>query len=76
MNELLELSVSDLAERLQSRKASPVELMEAVLARIDETNDDLNAFVALHDREALLAEAKAAEERIGKGEARKLRTTT
>ncbi|MDJ0787750.1 MAG: amidase [Myxococcota bacterium] len=72
MNELLELSVCDLAERLQSRKASPVELMEAVLARIDETNEDLNAFVALHDREALLALAKASEERIGKGEARKL----
>ena len=72
MSELLELSVTELNERLRSRKASPVELMEAVLARIDATNGDLNAFVALRDRDALLADARASEQRIAKGEARKL----
>jgi aspartyl-tRNA(Asn)/glutamyl-tRNA(Gln) amidotransferase subunit A len=49
-----------------------VELMEGVLARIDETNADLNAFVALHPREKLLAAAKAAEARIARGQARPL----
>ena len=41
MHELLRLSLVDLAETLRSRKASPVEIMEAVLDRIDETNPDL-----------------------------------
>ncbi len=72
MTELLALSLTDLAARLRERRASPVELMEAVLARIDATNGDLNAFVAMHPREKLLAEAKAAEARIARGEARPL----
>jgi Asp-tRNA(Asn)/Glu-tRNA(Gln) amidotransferase A subunit family amidase len=72
MNELLGLSLTDLAARLRERRASPVELMEAVLARIGETNADLNAFVALHPREKLLEAARTAEARIGRGEARAL----
>ena len=72
MNGLLELSLTDLCERLRARRASPVELMEAVLARIDATHGDLNAFVALHPREKLLAAARAAEARIARGEARPL----
>ena len=46
--------------------------MEAVLARIDATNGDLNAFVALHPRERCCAAARAAEARIARGEARPL----
>jgi len=72
VNELLRLSLTELTGRLRERKASPVELMESCLERIDETNADLNAFVALRDRDALLADARAAEERIGRGEARPL----
>jgi aspartyl-tRNA(Asn)/glutamyl-tRNA(Gln) amidotransferase subunit A len=72
MNELLTLPLTALAARLRERKASPVELMEAVLARIDATNADLNAFVAMHPRDKLLAAAKAAEARIARGEARPL----
>lgn len=72
MHALLELSLIDLAAHLQSRRASPLELMEAVLSRIDETRETLNAVVAVRDREALLADARAAEERIGRGEARPL----
>jgi aspartyl-tRNA(Asn)/glutamyl-tRNA(Gln) amidotransferase subunit A len=72
MNELLALPLTELTARLRERKASPVELMEAVLARIDATNADLNAFVALHSREKLLAEARAAEARLARGEARPL----
>jgi aspartyl-tRNA(Asn)/glutamyl-tRNA(Gln) amidotransferase subunit A len=72
MNELLLLSLVDLAERLRTRRASPVELMEAVLGRIAATQGTLNAFVALRPREALLADARAAEARIARGEARPL----
>ena len=72
MNELLKLTLVELTEALQKRKASPVELMEAVLARIDETHADLNAVVAMRDRQALLRDAHATEERITRGEARPL----
>jgi Asp-tRNA(Asn)/Glu-tRNA(Gln) amidotransferase A subunit family amidase len=72
MHELLALSVTELAGRLRARRASPVELMQAVLDRLDEANPELNAFVALRDREALLADARAAEERIARGEGRPL----
>jgi aspartyl-tRNA(Asn)/glutamyl-tRNA(Gln) amidotransferase subunit A len=72
MNELLTLSLIDLVDRLRQRTASPVELMEAVLARIDETHADLNAVVIRRDPEACLAEAKLAEERIARGEGRPL----
>ena len=37
-HDLLGLTLVELTETLRARKASPVELMEAVLARIDETH--------------------------------------
>jgi aspartyl-tRNA(Asn)/glutamyl-tRNA(Gln) amidotransferase subunit A len=72
MNELLGLTLIELTERLRARQVSPVEVMDAVLARIDETHHDLNAVVAMRDREALRREAQAAAERIARGEARPL----
>lgn len=72
MHELLECTLMELTERLRARKASPVELMEAVLARIEETNPDLNAIVARYDAEQLQRAARAAEERIMRGSARPL----
>ena len=72
MHELLTLSLTELTGRLRARRASPVELMHAVLGRIDLLNPRLNAFVALRDREALLAAAAGAEARIARGEGRPL----
>jgi aspartyl-tRNA(Asn)/glutamyl-tRNA(Gln) amidotransferase subunit A len=72
MAELLSLSLVDLTEALRSKKASPVELMREVFSAVDEKNPLLNAVVAERDRTVLLAEARAAEERIGKGQARSL----
>ena len=72
MNELLTLSLVDLADAIHAREASPVELMEAVLDRIDEANPDLNAVVAMRDRNALMDEARRAEERAMDGEPRPL----
>ena len=64
MTELLSLSLVELTERIQSRAVSPVELMQAVLARIDETHADLNAVILRRDPDACLADARAAAERI------------
>jgi len=72
MNELLGLTLIELTERLRARRVSPVELMDAVLARIDATHHDLNAVVAMRDREALRRDAAAAAERIARGAARPL----
>jgi aspartyl-tRNA(Asn)/glutamyl-tRNA(Gln) amidotransferase subunit A len=72
MNELLGMSLTDLTEALRAKKVSPVELMETVFDRIDETNGDLNAVVAMYDRDALRKEARGAEERIQRGEGRPL----
>jgi aspartyl-tRNA(Asn)/glutamyl-tRNA(Gln) amidotransferase subunit A len=57
---------------LRGGELSPVELMEATLARLGTVNNRLNAFVALRDGEQLLEEAKAAAERIARREARPL----
>ena len=72
MHELLTLSLVDLVERLRARRASPVELMEAVLERIAATQSSLNAFTALRGPEPLLADARAAEARLARGEGRPL----
>ena len=69
MNDLLKLTLTELAEAIGTRKTSPVELMEAVLSRIDETHAELNAVVAMRGREELLADAAASEKRVMKGEA-------
>jgi Asp-tRNA(Asn)/Glu-tRNA(Gln) amidotransferase A subunit family amidase len=70
--ELLALSLTELVSRIRARRLSPVELMQAVLARVDAANPELNAIVALREREALLADAHAAEARAARGEARPL----
>ena len=72
MSNPVALSLVDLAAQLHAKKLSPVELMNAVLARIDATNPTLNAVVAMHPRERLLAEARAAEARLARGEGRPL----
>jgi aspartyl-tRNA(Asn)/glutamyl-tRNA(Gln) amidotransferase subunit A len=72
MSELLELTLVELTRTLHGRRASPVELMDAVLRRIDLTHERLNAVVAMRSADALLADARAAEARIAAGDARPL----
>jgi len=69
MSDPLRRPLTEITRLLADRKLSPVELMEATLARIDATHDKLGAFVALRDREALVTEAKAAEVRLARGDA-------
>ena len=72
MHPLLELTLVELRDALRARRASPVELMEAVLSRIDATHADLNALSQRRDPEACLADARAAERRLAAGDPRPL----
>jgi len=70
--DLLRRPLTEVARRLRSRELSPVELLQTTLTRIRDTQEKLNAFVAQREPELLLEKARAAEERIGRGEARPL----
>ena len=43
MDEMLRLSLLELVEALRTRRVSPVELMDAVLDRVEATHPALNA---------------------------------
>jgi aspartyl-tRNA(Asn)/glutamyl-tRNA(Gln) amidotransferase subunit A len=68
----LRWTLVETAGALRARRLSAAELMDGVLARIDATRADLNAVVALYDRDVLRAAARAADARIARGEARPL----
>jgi len=72
MTKLLELSLTDLCRTLTDREASPVDLMKEVFERIDGVNDRVTALVSFADRDKLLADARAAEQRIAEGRGRPL----
>lgn len=72
MSDLLHQPLVHVVDQLARGALSPVDLMEATLARIEALNPRLNAFVLLRDHGALLSEARAAAERIARGEARPL----
>jgi len=65
--ELAYLSIRELARLVQSRQVSPVELVEASLARIGSQNAKINAFVYLNPDYAL-GQAKVAEAALLRGE--------
>jgi amidase len=60
--DLLELSASDLSRSIAARKLAPSEVMAAYLAQIAKVNTSVNAVVSLRDPEALMAEARAADD--------------
>ena len=64
--ELHELSVSELSAAIAARRASPVDVAEAHLARIAALEPRLHAFVELYDKDARLA-AEAADRAIRSG---------
>src|SRR3954468_2359169 len=66
--ELWKLSASDLQTHYRSKALSPVEVTDAILARIDAVNPDLNAFVTVTD-ELAHSQAKAAESAYAEGDA-------
>src|SRR5436190_653946 len=64
---LVRLSLAEAADLIQRRALSPVELLEAVLARIALVDARLNAFTTLVPVEEARAAARAAEREIAAG---------
>jgi aspartyl-tRNA(Asn)/glutamyl-tRNA(Gln) amidotransferase subunit A len=60
-------SIVEMAPRLRGKEVSPLELTRACLERIEKLNPALNAFITV-TAESALAEARAAESEISRGE--------
>jgi len=72
MTDWLRRPLTETAAALARRELSPLELLDAALERIEASAPVLNAFCLVRDVDALRAEARDAEERIRRGEARPL----
>jgi len=64
LNDIVYLSLTEMAESIHAKKISPLELMDAHLLRIGELNPKLRAFVTV-DGERAHAQAKSAEAALG-----------
>ena len=64
---LTALSLTDASRLVRAKEVSPVELTETCLRRIEERNAELNAFITV-TAASVLAEARAAEAEIQRGE--------
>ncbi|HTY79423.1 MAG TPA: amidase [Candidatus Bathyarchaeia archaeon] len=64
-DDLAWMSAVEMAAAIRRKKLSPVEVMKAVLARIERLNPTLNAFVTLMPEQAM-RDARAAERALGK----------
>ena len=69
MTDLHWLSVSKMAEQIAAKELSPVEVMQALLARVEKLDPRLNAFIKV-DGDQALAAAQAAETEIMAGRSR------
>ena len=68
MPELSFKPAHELASLVRSRQLSPVDLMQACFDRIDETNETLNAWSGMRERDELLAEARDMGDAIARGD--------
>ena len=66
MDDLCFMSATEASKLIREKKLSPVELMTAVLERINALEPQINAFSAL-DGEAALCLAKSAEAQVKEG---------
>ena len=64
---MLELSIAEVSELLRRKEISSVDLTNACLARIEQLNPTLNAFITVM-RDSALAQARAAEKEIRTGD--------
>jgi aspartyl-tRNA(Asn)/glutamyl-tRNA(Gln) amidotransferase subunit A len=65
-DDLSKLSIREAADLIRKKKVSPVELTKACLARIDQANPSLNAFITI-TRESALQQAGVAESEVMRG---------
>lgn len=66
-NELNQLTLSEAAQKIRNKDCSAVELTQSVLGRIDALEPKLEAFITVAGEQAL-AQAKAVDDKIAKGE--------
>src|SRR5918911_3337200 len=69
MAELYELTIAEARERLDRGEISSEELTQALLDRIVAVDNQVRAFLAISDEQAL-EQARAADEQRGRGEAK------
>ena len=62
--------VSEIAAAVKSKKVSAAEVMEAHLSRIAAKNENIHAFLGRDDDKAR-AQAKATDEQVARGEAKR-----
>jgi aspartyl-tRNA(Asn)/glutamyl-tRNA(Gln) amidotransferase subunit A len=67
--ELYELSMTEVSEKIRTKEVSPVEVTQSALARLEEVEPTLTAFVTATP-ELALDQAKIAEQEIGDGKYR------
>ncbi|MDR5740693.1 MULTISPECIES: amidase [unclassified Caballeronia] len=70
MNDIVSLDAVALSKAIHTRDVSCVEVMQAYLAQIDRFNPQVNAIVAMQDRDALIAKARQCDEQLSGGESR------
>ncbi len=70
MHPIVTLDAVELAASIRDRQVSCVEVMRATLDQIERLNPQVNAIIALRDRDALLAEARACDDELSRGERR------
>jgi len=68
-SQIHEMTGIQLGRAIRQKKVSCVEVMTATLDRIDRLNPKVNAIISRREREPLLAEAKARDEVLARGEA-------
>ena len=70
MHPIVALDARQLAASIRERSVSCVEVMRATLEQVELVNPRVNAIIALREREPLLAEARACDEELARGELR------
>ena len=65
--DLLELTIAELAPKIRAKEVSPVEVTEAALTKAGRLQPALNSFITLLHEQAMSA-AKEQEEALGRGE--------
>ena len=68
MADPLALTATELSRAIAARQLSCVELMQASLARIEALNPRYNAIVSLRDGDVLMAEARARDDTLARGQ--------
>ncbi len=68
-NELCDLTISELAPKIKSRKISSTEVTRSVLKRIEKLEPQIKAYITI-DHEAALKAARSADRQISRGQYR------